>query len=129
MTRPRLLIADDDPTVVAALSAQLRTEFELVATAGDAAAAIELAGQHQPDVALLDVQMPAGGGLSATAGIRKVSPRTAVVILSVDELDSSVVEFMTAGATAYLRKGTPAIQIQDCLHRAIAADGTLASRD
>jgi DNA-binding NarL/FixJ family response regulator len=120
-TRPRLLIADDDQVVSATLSAQLRREFDVVATAEDGTAAITLARSLQPDVALVDVQMPGGGGLHTTRGIVEVSPRTAIVILSVDESDQSVVEFINAGAMTYLRKGLPAPEIASRLHQSIAA--------
>ncbi len=118
--RPRLLIADDDPVVAATLSAQLRGEFDVVAAATNGDEAIELAGSLQPDAALVDVQMP-GGGLGATRGIAEVSPRTAIVILSVDESEHSVVEFINAGAMTYLRKGTPPSEIAERLKTSIDA--------
>ena len=120
-TRPRLLIADDDRLVSATLAVQLRAEFDVVGAAEDGDRAIELARAVQPDVALVDVQMPGGGGLGTTRGITEVSPRTAIVILSVDESDQSVVELLNAGAMTYLRKGTPAGEIARRLHQSIAA--------
>ena len=59
--RPSLLIADDDVFMRTALSAQLRDAFRIVAVAADATEAIALAEEHQPDAALLDVDMPNGG--------------------------------------------------------------------
>jgi two-component system, NarL family, response regulator DesR len=119
--RPRLLIADDDEVVLTTLAAQLRGEFDVVGAAHDGDQAIELARTLKPEVAIVDVQMPAGGGLRATRGIREASPGTALVILSVDESDASVVDFMNAGAITYLRKGTGAAQIAARLHESIAA--------
>jgi DNA-binding NarL/FixJ family response regulator len=118
--RPRLLVADDDPIVRAVLYAQLDSVFE-VGMADDAESAIDLAGRERPDVALIDVQMPAGGGLHATRGIRAISPETAIVILSSTETDDSVVEFLAAGAMTYLRKGVPVEEIIARLWDAIAA--------
>jgi DNA-binding NarL/FixJ family response regulator len=89
--------------------------------ADDAESAIDLAGRERPDVALIDVQMPAGGGLHATRGIRAISPETAIVILSSTETDDSVVEFLAAGAMTYLRKGVPVEEIIARLWDAIAA--------
>jgi DNA-binding NarL/FixJ family response regulator len=123
-TRPRLLIADDEPLVRRALSVQLEGQFNLVAAAEDSDGAIEAARLEQPDIAILDVQMP-GGGLQAALGIREVSPRTAVVILSVDESERSVVQLMDAGAMIYLRKGAPAQVIAERLHQSIAAHHTI----
>jgi DNA-binding NarL/FixJ family response regulator len=122
--RPRLVIADDDPVVVAALVAQLKCAFEVVGTAGDGESAVELAARERPDVALLDLEMPAGGGLRATCGIGEVSPATAVVILSIDEAAHSVLRLLKAGAMTYLRKGTPATELIQRLQQSIAAHQT-----
>ncbi|HUO73313.1 MAG TPA: response regulator transcription factor [Solirubrobacteraceae bacterium] len=120
-SRPRLLIADDDLVVLATLGAQLTADFDVVGTARDGEQAIELARELQPEAALVDVQMPGGGGLRATRAISAACPNTALVILSVDESEESVVEFMNAGAITYLRKGMPATQIASRLHQSIAA--------
>jgi DNA-binding NarL/FixJ family response regulator len=103
--RPRLMIADDDPLVGSLLSSLLNGEFEIVGTATDSSDAVELARTSQPNAALLDVEMPKGGGLSAVRGILEVAPATAIVMLSVDESDGIVRELMQAGAMAYHRKG------------------------
>jgi len=92
-----------------------------VGMAHDAESAIDLAGRERPDVALIDVQMPAGGGLHATRGICAISPETAIVILSSTETDYAVVEFMAAGAMSYMRKGVPVEEIIARLRDAIAA--------
>lgn len=117
-TRPRLLIADDDPVVRATLSAEL-TEFRIVALAKDATEAIELATRHRPDLALVDVDMPGGGGREAVQRISRSSPRTSLVILSVDETRSEVVELLNAGAVAYLRKGSTAAELTLALREAL----------
>ena len=117
--RPSLLLADDDPVVRSALGAQLAGEFEVVAVAKDAAEAVELALEHQPAAALLDVQMPKGGALEAVPGIVAGSPNTCVVILSADESREMVLELLGAGAIAYVRKGVPASEIAKTLGEAL----------
>jgi diguanylate cyclase (GGDEF)-like protein/PAS domain S-box-containing protein len=124
---PSVLLADDELMVRTALSAQLRHEFSIVACAEDAAGAIDLARQHRPDVVLVDIEMP-GGGLHATTGIHGVSPETAIVIMTSDERRSSVLEFLNAGAIAYLRKGTPIHQLTARLHEAITAHRAVLGR-
>jgi two-component system, NarL family, response regulator DesR len=126
--RPRLLIADDDPVVRAVLTAQLIDLFDVVGTADDSESAIDVARRERPDAALIDVRMPAGGGLGATRGIRDVSPKTAVVILSIDGSTQSRDVLIAAGAMAYLRKGVPAERIAERLHESIAAHPTQNSR-
>jgi DNA-binding NarL/FixJ family response regulator len=100
-----LLIADDDPVVRSMLSMSIGEEFELVAAAGDAEQAIVLARETQPDVAVVDVDMPRGGGIRAVTGLTEVAPGAAIVILSIDETDAVVRGLLQAGAVSYLRKG------------------------
>src|ERR1700690_1975495 len=89
LDRPSALLADDEVVIRTALTAQLKADFAIVGCAQDASGAIELVRRHRPDVALVDIEMP-GGGLEATAGIRGVSPETAIVIMTSDERRSSV---------------------------------------
>jgi DNA-binding NarL/FixJ family response regulator len=108
--RPRLIVADDDPVVRSILGMTLSESFNIVGVAADGEEAIDLARASQPDAAVVDVEMPGGGGLHAVRGIVVASPGTAIVILSGDESDEGVRQLMSAGAIAYLRKGlaTPA---------------------
>jgi DNA-binding NarL/FixJ family response regulator len=119
--QPTLLIADDDAVVRSMLSLTLERQFEIVGVARDSDQAIALAQAVQPDVALIDVQMPGGGGLRAIQGIGEVSPETAAVVLSADEFEPMVRELMIAGAMTYVRKGIAPGQLAEVLHRAIRA--------
>jgi DNA-binding NarL/FixJ family response regulator len=118
---PTLLIADDDPVVRSMLSLTLERQFDIVGAVCDSDEAIALAQESLPDVALVDVQMPRGGGLSAIRGIAGVSPETAAVILSADEFEPLVRQLMLAGAMTYVRKGIPPTELVEVLHRAIRA--------
>ncbi len=118
---PTLLIADDDAVVRSMLSLTLERQFDIIGAARDSDQAIALAQAAQPDVALIDVQMPGGGGLSAIHGISEVSPDTAAVVLSADEFEPLVRELMIAGAMTYVRKGIAPSALADVLHRAIRA--------
>jgi DNA-binding NarL/FixJ family response regulator len=117
---PTLLIADDDAVVRSMLSLTLDHQFDIVGAARDSDQAIALAQAAQPDVALIDVQMP-GGGLRAIQGIADVSPDTAAVVLSGDEFDPMVRELMMAGAMSYVRKGIAPADLTQLLHRAMRA--------
>jgi DNA-binding NarL/FixJ family response regulator len=121
--RPRLLIADDDAVVRSALSMQLASVFDLVTPACDAAEAVAFAAEHQPDVAIVDVEMPAGGGVEAARGIAACSPTTAIVALSVDESRAVVLEMLEAGAVTYVRKGISGSQLVSTLLHCIEAGG------
>jgi DNA-binding NarL/FixJ family response regulator len=119
--RWRLIIADDDPAVRSFLSMSLREGFDVLGVAGDAEEAIELARGARPDVALIDVQMPGGGGLHAVRSLLEVSPDTAVVMLSVDESDATVRQLLAAGAITYCRKGTSTTVLAQSLLESIKA--------
>lgn len=123
---PTLLIADDDAVVRSMLSLTLDRQFEIVGAARDSDQAIALAQAAQPDVALIDVQMP-GGGLRAIRGIGEVSPDTAAVVLSADEFEPMVRELMIAGAMTYVRKGIAPTALAEVLHRAIRARPALVA--
>ncbi len=120
--RRSLLIADDDPVVLYRLKTQLSDSFRIVGLAENATQAIALAQEHQPDVALLDVEMPGGGGRVAVPGIVGCSPETRIVVLSADEIHRVVLELLSAGAIAYVRKGVAADQLAETLAQALRVD-------
>src|SRR4051794_38788791 len=118
---PRVLIADDDPDVRAVLAAQLEPSFEVVGGAADTDEAIALAGETRADIAIVDVQMPGGGGVRATREIRSAAPETTIVALSADESERIVLEMLNAGAVAYVRKGVSADELVALLLEALRA--------
>ena len=110
----RLLVADDDPVMRMLLGAIARGDpgLELVAEAADADEAIALAVEHRPDVVLLDVEMPGGGGLRAAREIRSAVPSARVLGLSAH---SDGAEMVAAGADGYVVKGTPPADVARAL--------------
>jgi DNA-binding NarL/FixJ family response regulator len=102
----RILVADDHPLFLDGLVATLSADEELrvVATAGDASAAVRAAREHAPDLALLDVAMP-GGGLEAARQIGPASPATRVIMLTSSENEDDLIAAMDAGAKGYVLKG------------------------
>ena len=103
----RVMIADDEEAVRDALASLIAEdpEMSVVGTGGDAEQAIAIAGREHPDVALLDVRMPRGGGPRAAREIRRVSPGTELIALSADDGGREVDAMLRAGAGAYLVKG------------------------
>lgn len=114
------MIADDDAVIRSVLSMSLSNDFAIVGMAADADEAIEVARTSQPDVALVDVEMPNGGGLHAVGGMLAVAPSVAIVVLSIDESDGLVRELIQAGAIAYCRKGIAPETLAESLVDAIA---------
>jgi two-component system chemotaxis response regulator CheY len=105
----RLMIADDDPVSRLMLGALVKREagFELVGEAADAPQAVELALRRRPDVVLLDVDMPGGGGARAAVQIREGLPDTKIVAISADDDQNTQYDMMRAGAVGFLTKGAP----------------------
>ena len=118
--RIRVMIADDEPAVRDALTSLMAEdpEISVVGTGGDAEQAIAIARREHPDVALLDVRMPRGGGPRAAREIRRVSPGTELIALSADDGGQEVDAMLRAGAGAYLVKGEGGSdEIVEAIHR------------
>jgi EAL domain-containing protein (putative c-di-GMP-specific phosphodiesterase class I)/ActR/RegA family two-component response regulator len=127
--RIRVLIADDEPDLRGALAELLGHEDQVsvVGTAGDADEAIELAESSMPDIALVDVKMPAGGGPRAAREIIRVSPATRVIALSAFEDRPTVLEMLRAGAVGYLVKGTAAEEIVGSITKVMKGGTSLST--
>jgi signal transduction histidine kinase len=127
--RITVLIAEDEPAVRAALSdlIEIEDELQLVGAAADAQEAIDMARKHKPDVALVDVKMPSGGGTRAAREIRDLSPATRVVALSAYEDRTTVLEMLRAGAAGYLVKGTSAGEIIEAIRRSVRGQASLST--
>jgi CheY-like chemotaxis protein len=119
--RQRIVIVDDDPFVRAVLASQLSNGFECVGNAAGAQEAIALVDAERPDVVILDMNMPDGGAMHATVQIRERSPDTAIVILSVNETVSDMIDLLNAGAMTYLRKGIDDHSLEHDLTASITA--------
>jgi len=122
--RARVLVADDDASVRRYLKAMIegRDDLEVVAVAGDGEQAVHLAAMHQPDVALVDVRMPRGGGREAVRGIRSSSPETLVLIYSEHADQQTVVEMFQAGAHGFVAKGASGEDLIEALVRTVAGE-------
>lgn len=103
----RILVADDNAQFRAGLRALLDAtpETELAGEAATGHEAVHLADQLQPDVVLMDIQMPDLDGIEATRRITAGSPHIGVLMLTMSDDDDSVFQAMRAGARGYLLKG------------------------
>jgi DNA-binding NarL/FixJ family response regulator len=103
----RLLICDDHDLFREGLRALISTteDFELVGEASNAREAISAAEKVQPDVVLMDINMPGEGGIYATRQILKANPTTGIVMVTMLKDDASVFSAMRAGARGYVLKG------------------------
>jgi DNA-binding NarL/FixJ family response regulator len=104
----RLIIVDDQKVVTQGLKLLLETEadIQVVALGANGKDAIALVTEHQPDVLLIDQQMPVLDGIEATKQILQHFPNLAILLLSASDDDSSIRNAMLAGAKGYLLKST-----------------------
>jgi DNA-binding NarL/FixJ family response regulator len=110
MSAPRItvLVADDHTIVRRGLVSllSLSDEIEVVAEAADGMAAVDLALKHDPDVVLMDINMPVLNGLEATRKIRKEAPHIRILVLSAHDNEEYVLQVVRSGANGYLLKNS-----------------------
>lgn len=102
--RPRVVVADDNPDVSLQLVSVLRIEFDVVATAKNGQLAIECVRDYNPDIIVLDLEMPILNGIEVTRELRKAGPTPAVVICSVQSDPEIIEAAQQAGALGYVFK-------------------------
>lgn len=102
----RILVADDHQVVRTGLRALLESKsgWQVCAEAANGREAVEKAGQLKPDVAVLDIGMPLLNGVEATRQIRKLSPQTEILILTMHDSELLIQEVLGAGALGYILK-------------------------
>jgi DNA-binding NarL/FixJ family response regulator len=113
--RIRILIVDDHALFRGGISNVLARERDLdvVGEAADGRSAIEMAGMVSPNIVLMDLSLPAPGGLETTQRIRREFPATAVVVMAQDEDEESLFASIKAGAAAFVIKD---ISPEDLIH-------------
>lgn len=101
-----ILIVDDHPALRVGLGAILNAQPDLrvIGEAGDVAEALAACERHQPDVVLMDLRLPAGGGAQATLAIRKRWPAMRVLIVTTYDGDEDIHRALQAGASGYVLK-------------------------
>lgn len=126
--RLRVVIADDHPVYREGLAGLIGTEegLEVVGQAMNGAEAIEFVATLQPDLLVLDIEMPQVDGMAAVHELSSRAPRTAVLVLSMYGNDDAVFEAMKAGARGYLVKSADPGQILRAI-RTVADGGVVLS--
>jgi DNA-binding NarL/FixJ family response regulator len=113
--RIRILIVDDHALFRVGIANILggEREFEVVGEAADGRAALEMAGIVSPSIVLMDLSLPAPGGLETTQRIRREYPATAVIVMAQDEDEESLFASIKSGAAAFVIKD---ISPEDLIH-------------
>jgi DNA-binding NarL/FixJ family response regulator len=123
-----VLIADDHPLFRKGLKTLLESipEVKVINEAATGSEAITRAADLQPDLVLMDLQMPDGGGIAATRAIRNLSPNIRVLVITLHEDDDSVFAALRAGASGYVLKDTHEVDIKRAI-LAVAAGQAIFS--
>src|SRR5215471_12064988 len=107
-TRPRVLIADDHPGVLQSLQRMLAFDCDVVGTVGDSGALLESTARFQPDVVIVDLNMPTVSGLEACRQLSRLHPAVKVILMSGAD-DTDIAEHaLASGAAAFFVKFTVA---------------------
>ena len=122
----RILIADDHPVVRDGLAAMLSTQpdFDVVAQAASGLEAIDKAGSYQPDVILLDLEMPNMDGVQTLRHLRNHLPDIQVLVFTAFDTDERILSAVQAGAKGYLLKGAPRDELFQAI-RVVSQGGSL----
>ena len=128
-TRPRILIADDHPMVAEGIQSILESydDLEVVGTLPNGRAVVDRLEELQPDVILMDLNMPELGGLSATEIVLERRPETRVVILSMHDNPEYISSALSHGAMGYLLKDVPTDEIKLAIDRVMAGERYLCT--
>ena len=126
----QIVLADDHRLVRAGVRALLEKIHlgEVIAEAGDGREALELVAAHQPDIVLLDIGMPNLNGLDAIDRIKKGSPETKVIILSMHVSEEYVVRALRSGVSGYLIKDSAVDELERAIHSVAAGQTYLSKR-
>jgi two-component system response regulator NreC len=118
----RIVLADDHQILLDGLRRLIdaKGDMQVVATATDAASAIEAARAHRPDVLVLDISMPGGGGLEVARRVREMELPTKIVVLTMYAEDRYVMEAVRLGAAGYVLKHSADSELIDAI-RAVAS--------
>ncbi|MCW2571813.1 MAG: bacterial regulatory s, luxR family protein [Frankiales bacterium] len=126
--RPRVVLVDDHRLFRSGVRSELGDAVEVVGEAETVAEAIALVRTTQPDVVLLDVHMPDGGGVAVLAGVGTDAPSTRFLALSVSDAAEDVIGVIRAGARGYVTKSISGAELADAVRRVAEGDAVFSPR-
>jgi DNA-binding NarL/FixJ family response regulator len=128
MKRPRVVLVDDHRLFRSGVRAELGVAVDVVGEAGDVQPAIEVISATSPDVVLLDVHLPGGGGQAVVQAIRASHPGVKFLALSASDAPEDVIAVIRSGARGYVTKTIDTDELTDAIRRVAAGDAVFSHR-
>src|SRR5215469_12505707 len=126
--RPRVFLVDDHGMFRSGVRSELAGEVDIVGEAADVAPAIEQIGDTAPDVVLLDVHLPGGGGQDVVTAVKAGHPDIKFLALSASDAPEDVIAVIRAGARGYVTKTISGPELISAISRVAAGDAVFSPR-
>jgi DNA-binding NarL/FixJ family response regulator len=124
----RIVLVDDHELFRAGVRGEIATSVDIVGEAGTVAEAVPLIRELDPDVVLLDVHLPDGGGEAVIAGVTQERPAVKFLALSVSDAAEDVIGVIRAGARGYVTKTISGAELEDAIERVAQGDAVFSPR-
>jgi len=128
MSVPRVVLVDDHGLFRSGVRAELGRQVDVVGEAEDVQPAIELISSLLPDVVLLDVHLPGGGGQAVVQAVKGSHPEVRFLALSASDAPEDVIAVIRAGARGYVTKTISTAELADAVRRVAAGDAVFSHR-
>ncbi len=128
MSAPRVMVVDDHALFRAGVREALGDAVEVVGDAGEVPEAVRAIEELEPDVVLLDVHMPGGGGVEVIRQVAEARPAVRFLALSVSDAPDDVISVIRAGARGYVTKTISGPELVDAIERVADGDAVFSPR-
>jgi DNA-binding NarL/FixJ family response regulator len=126
--KPRVFLVDDHELIRSGIRAEIAGSVDIIGEADEVEAAIEIILERSPDVVLLDVHMPDGGGQAVLRAVCEVDTSVKFLALSVSDAAADVISVIRAGARGYVTKNISGPELIDSIYRIAAGDVVFSPR-
>ncbi len=124
----KVFLVDDHQLFLAGVRAELDDDLQVVGMASEVATAVEMIREREPDVVLIDVHMPGGGGARVIRDVHTTHPATLFLALSVSDAPDDVIAIIRAGARGYVTKTITPSDLAEAIRRIAGGDAVFSPR-